>query len=82
MAPKKSLGAAMGTYRVISNLGMVIGPIAVSYAAGGTGSDIIPFTPFIIPAVIAIIAAISIIWAADPAAKRKTQSTIDKSVND
>ena len=72
VAPKEKLGAAMGSYRVIGDLGHVLGPIAVTYVAGRAGGDVIPFASFVIPAALAIIVAIAIIWAKDPAAKRKT----------
>jgi len=80
VAPKDRLGAAMGTYRVIGDVGMALGPVAVTYAAEVTGGDLIPFISFMIPSVLSILVAISIIWADDPAAKRKAHVILDEPV--
>jgi len=71
VAPKDKLGTAMGVYRVIGDIGMFLGPITVTYIADYTGRLIVTFIPFLIPAILAIIAGILMIWAKDPAAKKK-----------
>jgi DHA1 family multidrug resistance protein-like MFS transporter len=77
IAPRDKLGTFMGVYRVIGDVGMVLGPIAVTYAAGYSGSSTITFLPFLIPAVLTVIAGVMIIWARDPAAiKHVAKSTI------
>jgi MFS family permease len=77
IAPKDKLGTYMGVYRVIGDTGMVIGPIAVTYVAEYSGQSTITFAPFIIPAALAILAAILIIWARDPARKRPAKAAVD-----
>jgi DHA1 family multidrug resistance protein-like MFS transporter len=70
VAPKGKLGTSMGVYRVIGDLGMVLGPIAVTYIAGNTGNATISFIPFLLPAILTFIVGIMMIWAPDPAAKK------------
>jgi MFS family permease len=70
IAPKEKLGTYMGVYRVIGDAGMVLGPIAVTYVADYTGQLTITFAPFLIPAVLASMAAILLIWARDPAGRK------------
>jgi MFS-type transporter involved in bile tolerance (Atg22 family) len=62
----------MGVYRVIGDIGMFLGPITVSYVADYTGHLTITFTPFLIPALLAFIVGLLMIWAKDPAARKKT----------
>jgi len=78
VAPEGKLGTAMGTYRVAGDLGYVLGPLAVTYASGGTGDTMIPFIPFVIPSAIAIITGIAVIWARDPA-RLRSAAAIDQS---
>jgi DHA1 family multidrug resistance protein-like MFS transporter len=65
VAPKDKLGTAMGVYRVIGDIGMVLGPIAVTYVTAYTGQSSITFVPFLIPAFLAIVAGLMMIWAKD-----------------
>lgn len=81
VAPEGRLGTAMGVYRVAGDIGYVLGPLAVTYAVGGAENAVIPFIPFVIPSIVAIIAGIAVIWAKDPAARRKTAATIDQSTD-
>lgn len=75
VAPKEKLGTFMGVYRVVGDTGMVLGPIAVTYLAGYSGSSRITFLPFVVPALLAILAGILVIRAPDPArAKRRPKS--------
>lgn len=76
IAPKEKLGTYMGVYRVLGDIGMVIGPLAVTYAAGSTGQSKLTFVPFLIPAILAFVVGILMIWAKDPAAKHSTQSAV------
>jgi MFS family permease len=75
VAPKGKLGTSMGVYRVIGDVGMVVGPIAVTYIADYTGNLTITFMPFLAPALLSIIVGILLIWARDPAAKKQTFTT-------
>jgi len=73
VAPQDNLGIAMGAYRVIGDIGMVLGPITVTYVADYTGNLTVTFLPFMIPAFIAAAAGVLLIWAKDPAARKKGQ---------
>ena len=66
VAPPEKLGTYMGVYRVIGDLGLVLGPITVTYIAGSESSTSIGFTPFLVPALMAIAAGIAVLWARDP----------------
>jgi MFS family permease len=70
VAPKDKLGTSMGVYRVIGDIGMVLGPVTVTYIADYTGHLDITFTPFLIPALLACVVGILMIWAQDPIAKK------------
>jgi len=72
VAPENKLGTAMGVYRVIGDIGMFLGPITVSYVADYTGHLTVTFIPFLIPALLAFIVGLLMIWAKDPAARKKT----------
>jgi DHA1 family multidrug resistance protein-like MFS transporter len=76
VAPKDRLGTAMGIYRLIADVGFVLGPITVTYVIGDAGNSAVPVFPFIIPAVVASLAGIAVIWAKDPA-KRKANIKSD-----
>jgi DHA1 family multidrug resistance protein-like MFS transporter len=77
VAPNGRLGTAMGVYRVIGDMGFVLGPITATYIAGNTGNMTVPILPFVIPAAIALLASVVLVWAKDPAAKRKMGTTHD-----
>jgi len=70
VAPKDKLGTSMGVYRVMGDIGMVLGPITVSYVADYTGDLTVTFAPFLIPALICFVVGVLMIWAKDPAAKK------------
>jgi MFS family permease len=76
VAPADKLGTAMGVYRVIGDIGMFLGPITVSYIADYTGHFTVTFMPFLIPALLAFLAGIVIIWAKDPTASKKRQTAL------
>ena len=76
IAPKEQLGTYMGVYRVIGDTGMVIGPIAVTYIADYSGSPNINILPLLLPAALAFIAGIFLIWARDPAKRRARDSAV------
>jgi DHA1 family multidrug resistance protein-like MFS transporter len=65
VSPKGKLGTAMGVYRVIGDIGMVLGPIAVTYVTAYTGQSIITFLPFLVPASLAVLVGVMMIWARD-----------------
>jgi DHA1 family multidrug resistance protein-like MFS transporter len=71
IAPEGKLGTAMGIYRVIGDIGMFLGPITVSYVADYTGNLTVTFIPFLIPAILAFIVGFLMVWAKDPAARRR-----------
>jgi DHA1 family multidrug resistance protein-like MFS transporter len=70
VAPKDKLGTSMGVYRVMGDIGMVLGPITVSYVADYTGHLTVTFAPFLIPALLCFVVGVLMIWARDPAAKK------------
>jgi DHA1 family multidrug resistance protein-like MFS transporter len=79
VAPKDKLGTSMGFYRVIGDIGMVLGPIVVTYVADYTGNSTITFMPFLAPALLTFVVGILMIWARDPAAKKHgAQDTIEQ----
>jgi DHA1 family multidrug resistance protein-like MFS transporter len=69
VAPKDKLGTSMGVYRVMGDIGMVLGPITVTYVADYTGHLTIAFMPFLVPALLSFVVGVLMIWAKDPAAK-------------
>jgi len=78
VAPKDKLGTSMGVYRVMGDIGMVLGPITVSYVADYTGDLMVTFTPFLIPAILCFAVGVLMIWAKDPAAKKHfKESTVE-----
>ena len=70
VAPKGKLGTAMGVYREMGDVGMVLGPITASYVAGYTGHLRVTFTPFLAPALLCFVVGLLMIRAKDPAAQR------------
>lgn len=76
VAPANKLGAAMGVYRVIGDIGMILGPVTVTYIADYTGHLTITFITFLIPALLALIVGLLMIWAKDPAAKKQHSTDI------
>jgi DHA1 family multidrug resistance protein-like MFS transporter len=71
VAPAGKLGTAMGIYRVIGDIGMFLGPITVSYVTDYTGNLTVTFIPFLIPAILACIVGFLMVWAKDPAARKR-----------
>jgi DHA1 family multidrug resistance protein-like MFS transporter len=70
VAPKDKLGTAMGVYRVMGDIGLVLGPITVTYIAGYIGHSTVTFTPFLVPALLCFVVGVLMIWAKDPASKK------------
>jgi DHA1 family multidrug resistance protein-like MFS transporter len=70
VAPKDRLGTSMGVYRVMGDIGMVLGPITVTYIAGSISQSTVTLTPFLVPAVLCFVVGVLMIWAKDPAAKK------------
>jgi MFS family permease len=73
MAPKGKLGTSMGVYRVMGDIGMVLGPITVTYVADYAGNSTVTFAPFLVPAVIVFAVGLLMIKAKDPAARRHAE---------
>jgi DHA1 family multidrug resistance protein-like MFS transporter len=70
VAPKDKLGTAMGVYRVMGDIGLVIGPITVTYIAGSISQSTVTFTPFLVPALLCFVVGVLMVWAKDPASKK------------
>jgi len=70
VAPKGKLGTSMGVYRVMADIGMVLGPITATYIADYTGDLTVTFMPFLAPAILAFVAGVLVIRAKDPARRR------------
>jgi MFS-type transporter involved in bile tolerance (Atg22 family) len=73
LAPEGKLGTSMGVYRVMGDIGMVLGPITVTYIADYTGNSTVTFIPFLVPAVITFAVGLLMIKAKDPAARRHAE---------
>ncbi len=73
VAPKGKLGTSMGVYRVMGDIGMVLGPITATYIAGYTGDLTVTFMPFLAPALLAFVVGVLMIWAKDPARRRHAE---------
>jgi len=73
LASKGKLGISMGVYRVMVDIGMVLGPITATYIAGYTGDQTVTFTPFLVPALVVFVVGVLMIWAKDPARRRHAE---------
>jgi MFS-type transporter involved in bile tolerance (Atg22 family) len=76
VAPKGKLGTSMGVYRVMADAGMFLGPITVTYIADYTGDDVVTFAPFLAPAILVFVVGVLMIWAKDPARRRRIEEHI------
>jgi DHA1 family multidrug resistance protein-like MFS transporter len=76
LAPEEKLGTSMGVYRVMGDIGMVLGPITVTYIADYTGNSMVTFMPFLVPAILTFVVGLLMIKARDPAARRHTEEFI------
>jgi DHA1 family multidrug resistance protein-like MFS transporter len=70
VAPQGKMGTAMGVYREMGDLGLVLGPPTVTYIAGSISQTTVTFTPFLAPALLCFLVGVLMIWAKDPAARR------------
>jgi DHA1 family multidrug resistance protein-like MFS transporter len=73
VAPKGKLGTSMGVYRVMADIGMVLGPITATYIADYTGDLTVTFMPFLAPAILVFVVGVLMIWAKDPARRRHAE---------
>jgi len=73
VAPKGKLGTSMGVYRVMGDIGMMLGPITVTYIADYTGDMTVTFAPFLAPAILVFVVGLLMIWARDPARRRRIE---------
>jgi MFS family permease len=73
VAPKGRLGTSMGVYRVMGDIGMVLGPITATYVADYTGDLTVTFMPFLAPALLVFVVGVLMIWAKDPARRRHAE---------
>ena len=73
VAPKGRLGTSMGVYRVMGDIGMVLGPITVTYIADYTGDLTVTFMPFLAPAILVFVVGVLMIWAKDPVRRRRAE---------
>jgi DHA1 family multidrug resistance protein-like MFS transporter len=63
VAPKGRLGTSMGVYRVMGDIGMVLGPITATYVADYTGRLTVTFVPFLAPALLCFVVGLLMIRA-------------------
>jgi len=52
---------------------MVLGPITVTYIADYTGDLTVTFMPFLAPALLVFVVGVLMIWAKDPARRRRVK---------
>jgi MFS family permease len=69
----EDLGAAMGLFRTIGDLGFVIAPVALASLAGGAGESV-GFAPFIFAGSVILLLSLPLIRTRDPAADRRRQT--------
>jgi MFS family permease len=75
VAPEGRLGTSMGIYRVMGDIGLVLGPVTVTYIADYTGNFAVTFMPFLAPALLCFVVGLLMIKAKDPAARRHAQES-------
>jgi MFS family permease len=75
VAPEGRLGTSMGIYRVMGDIGLVLGPVTVTYIADYTGNFAVTFMPFLAPALLCFVVGLLMIKAKDPAARRHTKES-------
>jgi MFS family permease len=73
VAPKGKLGTSMGIYRVMADIGMFLGPITVTYITDYTGDQTVTSVPFLAPAILVFAVGVLMIWARDPARRRRME---------
>jgi MFS family permease len=73
VAPKDKMGISMGVYRVMMDMGIFLGPITTTYIADYTGDETITFMPFLVPVLIVFAVGVLMIWAKDPARRRRVE---------
>ena len=73
VAPKDKMGISMGVYRVMMDMGIFLGPITTTYIADYTGDETITFMPFLVPVLIVFAVGVLMIWAKDPARRRRIE---------
>ncbi|MHA1422496.1 MAG: MFS transporter [Candidatus Thorarchaeota archaeon] len=79
VSPKDKLEISMGLYRMISDLGFVVGPLLLGFLAditatpveGADHSGLIGIVPFVIASIILVIAFFVLLKADDPARQKK-----------
>ena len=67
------LGASMGLFRTMGDVGSFIGPIALTFFLP-PGEEVIGAAPFVLAGIIAIASSVPLLWARDPAAERARAS--------
>lgn len=65
----KDLGAAMGLFRTIGDLGFVIAPVALASLAGDAGGSV-GFAPFLLAGGVILVLSLPLLRTRDPAAAR------------
>jgi MFS family permease len=76
VAPEGRLGTSMGIYRVMGDIGLVLGPVTVTYIADYTGNFAVTFMPFLAPALLCFVVGLLMIKAKDPAARRHAEESM------
>ena len=58
----------------MSDVGMFLGPLTVTYIADYTGDLTVTFMPFLAPALLVFVVGVLMIWAKDPARRRHAEA--------
>ncbi len=69
LAPKESMGTAMGVYRMVGDMGWVLGPLVLSYIAENTGPVANNLWPFLAASVWVATFGLLLIPAKDPVSR-------------
>jgi DHA1 family multidrug resistance protein-like MFS transporter len=85
VSPQDKLEVSMGLYRMISDVGFIVGPLFLGYLAditatpvpGETHSGLIGLLPFAAASIILVLAGLSLLRARDPIRERITQRKTD-----
>jgi DHA1 family multidrug resistance protein-like MFS transporter len=85
VSPQDKLEVSMGLYRMISDMGFIIGPLFLGYladitavpVAGETHSGLIGIVPFAVASIILVIAGLSLLRAGDPILEKKANRDVE-----
>jgi MFS family permease len=88
VSPQDKVELSMGLYRMISDMGYIIGPLLLGYLAdisvldstGTPDSGLIGLLPFIVASIFAIVAGFAILKANDPVRSRNREASVQDPV--